>query len=138
MKSIISVLILFLFLSGNAQGTINQKDIRIDLFTTEKKSKNIVIGAIVEVLSGNKRIETSFSDFDGICIFYLNPSKIIKNKIVLKIYGPKCRTFKKEFLISSDSKIKIDLSYGKTKYQSYKDLDMMLSKLNIEPKPEIE
>lgn len=121
----------FLFSNFYQQDYIYQKDIKIELFTSVDKSKNIVAGAIVEVFSGKERIETSVSDFDGISIFHLTPKVIIDNKIILKIYRPKCEIFTKEYIIFSNTKLNIDLLYGVTKYQSHKDFDFMLNELNI-------
>jgi len=122
----------------NGQNANEIKDFRVDLLTIEKNSKEIIAGSIIEIFSGGKRIETDVSDFDGISIFLLNSEAVVDNKIRLIIYGPKCKRYTKKYYINSDLKININLKYGKTKYQTYKDYPLMLSELNIKPKPQYE
>jgi hypothetical protein len=134
MKNTIYTLFVLFSLSIFGQTERFKKDFRIDLLTIEKKTKDTLIGTFTEVYSGNKRIQAKCcSDFDGIDIFYLNPQDIVDNTIHMKFYAPKCKPFKKKFIIKSDLKTTIYLSYGKTDYNTkIDDFLMMFKKLNIE------
>jgi hypothetical protein len=106
--------------------------------TIEKTTKDTLIGSIIEVFSGKKRIETDITDFDGISIFYLNSKNIINNKILIKIHGMKCSVFEKEYELTDDLNAKIYLEYGKSEYTNPNQLSEMYKKLNIKPKPQYE
>lgn len=134
MKNIIYILFVLFSLSIFGQAEKFKKDFRVDLLTIEKNTKDTLIGTFTEVYSGNKRIQAKCcSDFDGIDIFYLNPQDIVDNTIYMKFYARKCKPFKKKFIIKSDLKTTIYLSYGKTDYNTkIDDFRMMFKKLNIE------
>ena len=134
MKNIIYTLFVLFSLSIFGQTEKFKKDFRVDLLTIEKNTKDTLIGTFTEVYSGNKRIQAKCcSDFDGIDIFYLNPQDIVDNTIYMKFYARKCKPFKKKFIIKSDLKTTIYLSYGKTDYNTkIDDFLMMFKKLNIE------
>ena len=134
MKNIIYTLFVLFSLSIFGQTEKFKKDFRVDLLTIEKNTKDTLIGTFTEVYSGNKRIQAKCcSDFDGIDIFYLNPKDIVDNTIYMKFYARKCKPFKKKFIIKSDLKTTIYLSYGKTDYNTkIDDFLMMFKKLNIE------
>lgn len=87
MKNLISIAIILFSIQINGQNLTLSKQFRVDLLTIEQNTKDTLIGSIIEVFSGEKRIETDISDFDGISIFYLNSKDIINNKILLKIHG---------------------------------------------------
>ncbi len=134
MKNIIYTLFVLFSLSIFGQTEKFKKNFRVDLLTIEKNTKDTLIGTFTEVYSGNKRIQAKCcSDFDGIDIFYLNPQDIVDNTIYMKFYARKCKPFKKKFIIKSDLKTTIYLSYGKTDYNTkIDDFLMMFKKLNIE------
>ncbi|PRZ23937.1 hypothetical protein [Flavobacterium granuli] len=134
MKNTIYTLFVLFSLSIFGQTEKFKKDFRIDLLTIEKNTKDTLIGTFTEVYSGNKRIQAKCcSDFNGIDIFYLNPKDIVDNTIYMKFYARKCKPFKKKFIIKSDLKTTIYLSYGKTDYNTKKDDFLMMFKmLNIE------
>lgn len=134
MKNIIYILFVLFSLSIFGQAEKFKKDFRVDLLTIEKNTKDTLIGTFTEVYSGNKRIQAKCcSDFDGIDIFYLHPQDIVDNTIYMKFYARKCKPFKKKFIIKSDLKTTIYLSYGKTDYNTkIDDFRMMFKKLNIE------
>ena len=134
MKNIIYTLFVLFSLSIFGQAEKFKKDFRVDLLTIEKNTKDTLIGTFTEVYSGNKRIQAKCcSDFDGIDIFYLNPQDIVDNTIYMKFYARKCKPYKKKFIIKSDLKTTIYLSYGKTDYNTkIDDFRMMFKKLNIE------
>ncbi|WP_131701509.1 hypothetical protein [Flavobacterium sp. ABG] len=129
---------LFLFsLSLIGQNNDSKKDYRIEIMTIEKKTKDTIIGSFFEIYSGNKRIKAECcTNFDGIDIFTLNPKDIVKNRIDIKVYGLKCKPYKKKFSIKDDLKTTIYLKYGKTDYNNPKeDFDRMYKKLKIQPEP---
>jgi hypothetical protein len=134
MKNIIYTLFVLFTLSIFGQAEKFKKDFRVDLLTIEKNTKDTLIGTFTEVYSGNKRIQAKCcSDFDGIDIFYLHPQDIVDNTIYMKFYARKCKPYKKKFIIKSDLKTTIYLSYGKTDYNTkIDDFRMMFKKLNIE------
>jgi hypothetical protein len=102
--------------------------------TVEKTSNDTIISSIIEVYSGEKRIETDISDFDGISIFFIKTKDIINDKIRLKIYSPKCRIFEKEYNLTDNLNAKIDLEYGETEFTHHNQTMEMYKKLNIKPK----
>ena len=118
----------------NGQNSTKKEQFRIDLLILEKNSKDTLIGSIVEVFSGEKRIETSISDFDGISIFFLSSEDIINNKIRFKIHGMKCSLFEKEYELSDDLNAEIYLEYGQSEYTHPNQLSEMYKKLHIKPK----
>lgn len=70
--------------------------------------------------------------FNGVEILSLNQNDIVDNKIVMKIYGMKCKPIKKKFIVNEDVNTTIYLKYGKTDYNKVTDYDWMRKKLNIE------
>ena len=103
----------------------------MDLLTIERSTNDTIKAAIVETYSGGKRIHAGVSDFDGISIFFISAKDIVNDKISLKIYGPKCNIFEKEYTIKTDLNTKIKLVYGKSEYTHYTQMSKMLRKLNI-------
>ncbi|PKP15649.1 MAG: hypothetical protein CVU07_09450 [Bacteroidetes bacterium HGW-Bacteroidetes-23] len=138
MKYLIYTIIILFSIKTNGQNSTEKKQFRIDLLTIEKTTKDTLIGSIIEVFSGKKRIETDITDFDGISIFYLNSKNIINNKILIKIHGMKCSVFEKEYELTDDLNAKIYLEYGKSEYTNPNQLSEMYKKLNIKPKPQYE
>jgi len=134
MKSLIYITLILFSIQMNGQNSTEKKQFRIDILTLEKNSKDILIGSIIEVFSGEKRIETSISDFDGISIFFLKLEDIINNKIRLKIHGMKCSLFEKEYELTDDLNTEIYLEYGESEYTNPNQLREMYKKLNIKPK----
>ncbi|MEZ7504436.1 hypothetical protein [Flavobacterium sp. Arc2] len=135
MKNVIYILFLLLSLSIIGQTKNIKKNFRVELLTIEKKTKDTLIGTFTEIYSGNKRIEAKCcTDFYGVDIFYIDPEKIVDNRIYMKFYGRRCKTYKKKFIIKGDLKATIYLKYGKTLYNSkIEDFEMMFKKLKIEP-----
>ena len=134
MKHLIYIVIILFTIQTNGQNSTEKKQYRIDLLTLEKNTKDTLISSIVEVFSGEKRIETSISDFDGISIFFLKSKDIINNKIRLKIHGLKCSVFEKEYELTDDLNTEIHLEYGETEYTNRNQLSEMRKKLDIKPK----
>jgi hypothetical protein len=134
MKHLIYIVIILFTIQTNGQNSNEKKQYRIDLLTLEKNTKDTLISSIVEVFSGEKRIETSISDFDGISIFFLKSKDIINNKIRLKIHGLKCSVFEKEYELTDDLNTEIHLEYGETEYTNRNQLSEMRKKLDIKPK----
>jgi len=134
MKKIIYILPLLFSLSIIGQTENSKKKFRIELLTIEKKTKDTLIGSFTEIYSGHKRIKAKCcTDFDGIDIFYIDTKDIVDNSIYMKIYGRKCKPYKKKFSIKDDLKTTVYLKYGKTEYNTkIKDFEMMFKKLNIE------
>ena len=127
-------MILLFSIQMNGQNENGKKQFRVDLLTVEKSSKDTIIGSIIEIYSGEKRIETDISDFDGISILVINSKDIVDDKIRLKIYGPKCSIFEKGYHLTNDLNTKINLEYGETEYTHHNQLSEMYKKLNIKPK----
>ena len=134
MKHLIYIIIILFSIQTNGQNSTEKKQFRIDLLTLEKNTKDTLISSIVEVFSGEKRIETSISDFDGISIFFLNSKDIINNKIRLKIHGLKCSVFEKEYELTDDLNTEIHLEYGESEYTNRNQLSEMRKKLDIKLK----
>ena len=134
MKHLIYIIIILFSIQTNGQDSTEKQQFRIDLLTIEKSSKDTLIGSIIEVFSGEKRIETVISDFDGISIFYLKSKDIVNNKVRLKIHGMKCSVFEKEYELTADLNTKIYLEYGESEYTNPNQLSEMYKKLNIKPK----
>ena len=133
MKTILSLLIIIITVNAVGQNIDSKKDIVFRYLAVEKNTKDTLIGAFTEVFSGNKRIKAKCcTDFDGLERFTLNVNDIVDNKIVMKIYGMKCKPFKKRFIVNGDVKTTIYLKYGKTDYNKVTDYDWMRKKLNIE------
>ncbi len=131
MKRIIYILIFLLTIQTNGQNSTGKKKFRVDLLTVEKTTNNTIISSIIETYSDGKRIKAVVSDFDGISIFFIDSKDVVDNKIILKIYGPKCSILEKEFNIKDDLNTKINLEYGKTEYNHYTQMSKMLDKLKI-------
>ena len=93
MKHLIYIICILISIQAIGQVSAEKKKFQIDLFTYEKTSNDTIRSSIIEIFSGNKRIETAISDFDGISIFFLKSKDIIDEKIELKVYGPKCEIF---------------------------------------------
>ncbi len=134
MKYLIYIIIILLSIQTNGQNSTEQKQFRIDLLTIEKNTKDSLIGSIIEVFSGKKRIETDISNFDGISIFFLKSKDIMDNKIRLKIHGMKCVVFEKEYELIDDLNTEIYLEYGVSEYTNKNQLSEMHKKLNIKLK----
>lgn len=134
MKHFIYIIIILFSIHTNGQDSIEKKQFRIDLLTIEKNSKDTLIGSIIEVFSGEKRIETDITDFDGISIFFLKSNDIVNNKIYLKIHGLKCSIFEKEYELSNDLNTKVCLEYGESEYTNRNQISEMHKKLDIKLK----
>ncbi len=134
MKNLIYIILFVFSVQTNAQKSSEKKKFRIELLTYEKTSNDTISISIIEVYSGGKRIETSISGFDGISIFYINSEEVVDHKINLKIYGPKCSIFEKEYNLTDDLNTKINLEYGDTEYTHHNQRFKMHKKLNIELK----
>ena len=132
MKHIVYIFILLFSVQMNGQNSIAEKKIKVELLTLEKTSNDTIISSIVETYSGGKRIQTAVSDFDGISIFSVNTKDILNDKIRLKIYGPKCSVFEKEYNFKTDLITEIKLEYGESTYTHYTQMRKMLRKLNIQ------
>ncbi|QNK78184.1 hypothetical protein H7F37_04365 [Winogradskyella sp. PAMC22761] len=129
---LLSLLILILTsCQFKAQESNSNKMIRIEFQTIEKKSNDIIIASLTEVLSNNKRIGIAHGDYDGISIINICSNKIIDEQITLKVYGIKCKLVEVKYNINQDSKMTINLEYGQTKYQTLNDRKLILSELNI-------
>ena len=129
---LLSLLILILTsCQFKAQESNSNKMIRIEFQTIEKKSNDIIIASLTEVLSDNKRIGIVHGDYDGISIINICSNKIIDEQITLKVYGIKCKPAEVKYTINQDSKTTINLEYGQTKYQTLNDRKLILSELNI-------
>ena len=115
----------------NGQNSTVKKKFKVDLLTLEKTSNDTIISSIVEAYSGGKRIQAAVSDFDGISIFYINTKEVVNDKIRLKIYGPKCNVFEKEYILKTDLTTEIKLEYGESEYTHYTQMGEMLRKLKI-------
>ncbi|WP_303317328.1 hypothetical protein Q4Q34_01395 [Flavivirga abyssicola] len=134
MKHLIYIIIILFSIQTNGQNSTEKKQFRIDLLTVEKTTNDTIISSIIEIYSGEKRIETSTSDFDGISIFFIKSKDVIDDKIRLKIYGPKCSIFEKEYILTDDLNTKINLEYGETEYTHHNQTMEMYEKLNIKLK----
>ncbi|MEH1008367.1 hypothetical protein VDP25_11525 [Winogradskyella sp. ECml5-4] len=66
MKHLIYIIIVLFSIQTNGQESTEKKQFRVDLLTIEKNTKDTLVGSIIEVFSGEKRIETDMTDFDGI------------------------------------------------------------------------
>jgi hypothetical protein len=133
MKTILSLLIIIITVNAVGQNIDSKKDIVFRYLAVEKNTKDTLIGAFTEVFSGNKRIKAKCcTDFNGVEILSLNQNDIVDNKIVMKIYGMKCKPIKKKFIVNEDVNTTIYLKYGKTDYNKVTDYDWMRKKLNIE------
>ena len=134
MKHLIHIFILLFFIQSNGQNTSEKKFLRLDLLILEKTTKDTLVTSIVELYSGEKRIETDLSDFFGKSVFIVNSTDIINNKILLKFYGIKCKPYETELILKNDINTQIYLEYGKTEYNNRSQLSEMYKKLNIKPK----
>lgn len=133
MKHLIYIIIILFSIQTNGQNSTEKTQFRVDLLTIEKQTKDTLISSIIEVFSGEKRIETSISDFDGISIFFLKSKDIINNKIRLKIHGINCSVFEKEYELNNDLNTKIYIEYGESEYTNRNQLTEMYKKLDIDP-----
>ncbi|ALM20536.1 hypothetical protein AAT17_04435 [Nonlabens sp. MIC269] len=134
MKHLIYIFIILFTIQTSGQDSTEKKQFRVDLLTVEKTTKDTIISSIVEIYSGEKRIKTDISDFDGISIFFIKSKDIVNDKIRLKIYGPKCSIFEKEYTLKDDLNTTINLEYGETEYTHHSQTMEMYKKLNIKPK----
>jgi hypothetical protein len=133
MKTILSLLIIIITVNAVGQNIDSKKDIVFRYLAVEINTKDTLIGAFTEVFSGNKRILAKCcTDFNGVEILSLNQNDIVDNKIVMKVYGMKCKPIKKKFIVNGDVNTTIYLKYGKTDYNKKTDYDWMRKKLNIE------
>ena len=134
MKHLIYIIIALFSIQTNGQDSTEKKQFRVDLLTIEKNTKDTLVGSIIEVFSGEKRIETDMTDFDGISIFFLKSHDIVNNKIRLKIHGLKCSIFEKEYELSNDLNTKVYLEYGESEYTNRNQISEMRKKLDIKLK----
>ena len=134
MKHLIYIIIALFSIQTNGQDSTEKKQFRVDLLTIEKNTKDTFVGSIIEVFSGEKRIETDMTDFDGISIFFLKSHDIVNNKIRLKIHGLKCSIFEKEYELSNDLNTKVYLEYGESEYTNRNQISEMRKKLDIKLK----
>ena len=91
----------------------------LNLKTIIKDSTDVLPFSIIEIFSGDVRIDTGQTDFDGIDIFVISSGSIIDNKILIKIYGIKCEVFENEYMINDFSQFSLKvgkLFYKKSKY----------------------
>ena len=131
MKHLIYIFVFLFSIDSIGQESSENMKFQIVMNTFEKTSNDTIRSSIIEVYSGEKRIETAISDFDGNSIFQINSKDIVDDKIILKVYGPKCRIFEEKYLITNDLNIKIHLEYGETEYFHHNQLYKMLKKLDI-------
>ncbi|CAM4004034.1 MULTISPECIES: hypothetical protein [Flavobacterium] len=115
----------------SAQTVVANKMIRIEFQTLEKKSNDILIGSVIEVLSNGERIGIIHGDFNGLCVVNVCSKKIIDDKITINAYGMKCKSFTNEYTVNSDSKIDVYLEYGESKYQTLNDRRLILHELKV-------
>jgi hypothetical protein len=131
MKQLIYIFVLLYSINSIGQESSENMKFQIFINTFEKTSNDTIGSSIIEIYSGEKRIETAISDFDGNSILEINSKDIVDNKIILKVYGPKCRIFEEKYLITNNLNIKIHLEYGETEYFHHNQLYKMLKKLDI-------
>lgn len=134
MKHLIYIIIILFSLQAKAQVSTENKQFKIDVMTLEKRTKDTLFASIIEVFSGEKRIETATTDFDGRSIFFIKSEDIVHNKIRMKIHGMKCTVHEKEYELTADLNTKIYLEYGVSEYTNPNQLSEMNKKLNIKPK----
>jgi hypothetical protein len=103
----------------------------LNLKTIIKDSTDVLPFSIIEIFSGDVRIDTGQTDFDGIDIFVISSGSIIDNKILIKIYGIKCEVFENEYMINDNLKLIINLEYRETTYNHLSQMGDMFKKLNI-------
>lgn len=131
MKYLIYIAIILFTVQMNGQNTTEKRNYTIKLLTVEKTNNDTIIGAIIEAYTGGKRIQADVSDFFGNTIFILDSKNIVDNKIRLKIYGPRCSIYEKEYYLTENLDTKINLEYGETEYNHISQMGEMLDKLNI-------
>ena len=132
MKHLIYIIIILFSIQTIGQNS-TKKQFRIDLLIIEKNTKDTLISSIIEVFSGEKRIKTDVSDFDGISVFLLKSEDIVNNKIKMKIHGLNCSAFEKEYELNNDLNTKVYLEYGESEYTNKNQLSEMYKKLDIKP-----
>ena len=103
----------------------------LNLKTIIKDSTDVLSYSIIEIFSGDVRIDTGQTDFDGIDIFVISSGSIIDNKILIKIYGIKCEVFENEYMINDNLKLIINIEYRETTYNHLSQMGDMFKKLNI-------
>jgi hypothetical protein len=135
MKHIIYILFLIIGISTYGQNTSFEEKYKVEFKFVQKETKELLPGSIIEIFSGNERIDVGISDFSGNQYFYLKKSEIKQDKIVIKVYGIKCKTLKQKLILKNNMKKTIFLKYGETEYVNHRDIGEFIKKLNF-PKPE--
>lgn len=137
MNRLVFFLILLAGTFTQGQNLTFEKDyILLELMFIEQKSQDSLPGSIVEIFSGEKRINVGMSDYQGICVLSLKKEDIVNDNIHLNVYGIKCKPHKQMMSLNEGVNSTIILEYGKTEYNSRDDQLMMMRKLDF-PKPEI-
>ncbi|WP_298884242.1 hypothetical protein [uncultured Polaribacter sp.] len=135
MKNIIYILFLIVGISTYGQNTSEDR-YKVEFNFVQEETKELLPGSIIEIFSGNERIDVGISDFSGNHYFYLKKRKIKHNKISIKVYGIKCKVHKQKLILKNNLKKTIFLKYGETEYVNRKNLGEFIKKLNFpEPAP---
>ncbi|MDH7447584.1 hypothetical protein [Aquimarina sp. 2201CG14-23] len=131
MRNLIYIFVILFSIQTNAQNSTDKGWFRIDLLTYEKTTNDTIRGAIIELYSGQKRLEVYLSDFDGKSNFIINEKDIVDKNILLKVHGPKCSIFEKEYNITGDLETIINLEYGESEYTHFDKRGEIYKKLKI-------
>lgn len=135
MRRILYLLCMLLGTSAFAQTAKFERKLEFVFTILQKETKTLMPGSIVEVFSGDKRIDVGISDYSGRQFAYLNPKDIIDNKILIKVYGIKCKPHEQTMIVKQDLAKTIYLSYGNTEYTKASDIGKLMKKFNFPAPP---
>ncbi|TVZ52191.1 hypothetical protein [Dokdonia sp. Hel_I_53] len=136
MKNVFYFLFLIVGISTYGQNTSFEDKYKVEFKFVQEETKEVLLGSIIEIFSGNEGIDVGISDFSGNINFYLKKRKIKHNKIKIKVYGIKCMVHEQKLILKNNLKKTVFLKYGETEYTNRKKLGEFIKKLNFaEPDP---
>ena len=135
MKNIIYIILLIVGIFTYDQNTSFEDKYKVEFKFVQEETKELLPESIIEIFSGNERIDVGISDFSGNQYFYLKKRRIKHNTINIKVYGIKCKVHKQKLIFKNNLKKTIFLKYGETEYVNRKNSGEFIKKLNF-PEPE--
>ena len=86
------------------QNTSFEDKYKVEFKFVQEETKELLPESIIEIFSGNERIDVGISDFSGNQYFYLKKRRIKHNTINIKVYGIKCKVHKQKLIFKNNLK----------------------------------
>ncbi|MFC5048412.1 hypothetical protein ACFSTE_13740 [Aquimarina hainanensis] len=120
---------LLLFLNSNAQTISNESKMLHTIFKVIDAHAHIEAPlTIIEISSGNKRINRVQTDFDGLSPWDICSKELIDHKFKIKVFGMNYKPFEKGYSIKNDTILTIKLYPSEVKFKNKREWETFIRK----------